>query len=119
MFAKKDFSQLDQLMREDYVQRNPLAPQGSKGFREFFEAWFMAAPDVKYEVEKTVAEGDLVWAYGAYSGPQAGDWFGIPATGKAYAFDAVDIFRVEDGKLAEHWDVLGIYGLFKPLGAVT
>ena len=88
MFAKKDFSQLDQLMREDYVQHNPLVPQGSKGFRKFFEAWFKAVPDFKYEVKKIVSEGDLVWAYGAYSGTQAGDWLGIPATGRTYAFDA-------------------------------
>lgn len=118
VFAKKDFSQLDQLMREDYIQHNPLVPQGSKGFREFFETWFKAVPDFKYELKKIVSEGDLVWAYGTYSGTQAGDWLGIPATGKPYTFDAVDIFRVQDGKLAEHWDVLDVYGLFKQLGIV-
>ena len=106
VFAKKDFSQLGQLMREDYIQHNPLVPQGSRGFREFFEAWFGAVPDFKYELKKIASEGDLVWAYGTYSGTQKGDWLGIPATGKIYTFDAVDIFRVQDGKLAEHWDVL-------------
>lgn len=118
VFAKKDFSELDELMREDYIQHNPLVAQGSKGFREFFETWFKAVPDFKYDLKKVVAEGDLVWAYGTYSGTQTGDWLGIPATGKAYTFDAVDIFRVENGRLAEHWDVLDTYGLFKQLGVV-
>jgi predicted ester cyclase len=75
-------------------------------------------PDFKYELKKPVSEGDLVWAYGTYSGTQAGDWLGIPATGKTYTFDAVDIFRVQDGKLAEHSDVLDVYGLFKKLGVL-
>lgn len=118
VFANKDFSQLDQLMREDYIQHNPLVPQGRKGFQEFFAAWFKAVPDFKYELKKIAAEGDLVWAYGTFSGTQSGDWLGIPATGKAYTFDAVDIFRIEDGRLAEHWDVLDVYGLFKQLGVV-
>ena len=47
-----------------------------------------------------------------------GDCLGIPATGKAYKFDAVDIFRIQDGKLAEHWDVLDVYSLFKQLGTI-
>lgn len=118
VFANKDFSKLDQLMREDYIQHNPLVAPGSKGFREFFEAWFKAVPDFKYELKKLVAEEDLVWAYGTYSGTQTGGWLGIPATSKSYAFDAVDIFRVEDGRLAEHWDVLDTYGLFKQLGVL-
>lgn len=119
VFANKDFSTLESLVREDYIQHNPLVAPGREGFREFFEAWFRASPDFSYELKKIVSEGDLVWTYGTYSGTHRGDWLGIPATGKAYAFDAVDIFRVEDGKLAEHWDVLDAYGLFKQLGAIN
>ena len=119
VFANRDFSQLDALMREDYIQHNPLVAQGRQGFRAFFEAWFRASPDFKYDLKKLVSEGDMVWAYGTYSGTHNGDWLGIPPTGKAYAFDAVDIFRVENGQLAEHWDVLDVYGLFKQLGIVT
>ena len=119
VFTNKDFSKLDQVMREDYIQHNPLVAQGREGFREFFAAWFKAAPDFRYELKKLVAEGDLVWAYGTYTGTHTGDWLGIPATGKAYAFDAADIFRVQDGRLAEHWDVLDTYSLFKQLGVIN
>lgn len=118
VFANKDFSQLERLVHQSYIQHNPLVGQGREGFRTFFEAWFKAVPDFKHVVRKIVSEGDTVWVYGTYSGTQKGDWLGIPATGKVYAFDAVDIFRVEDGKLAEHWDVLDAYGLFKQLGVI-
>jgi steroid delta-isomerase-like uncharacterized protein len=118
VFGNKDFSRLNELMREDYIQHNPLVAQGRKGFQDFFEAWFKASPDFKYELKQIVSEGDKVWAYGTYSGTHHGDWLGIPATGKTYKFDAVDIFRVQDGKLAEHWDVLDVHSLFKQLGVV-
>jgi steroid delta-isomerase-like uncharacterized protein len=119
IFEKKDFSALNELMLEDYIQHNPLVGQGRKGFQEFFGAWFKASPDFRFDLKQIVSEGDKVWVYGTYSGTQRGDWLGIPATGKAYKFDAVDIFRVQDGKLAEHWDVLDVYSLFKQLGTIS
>lgn len=119
VFAGKDFSALNSLMREDYIQHNPLVGQGRKGFLEFFKAWFKASPDFAFDLKQIVSEGDKVWVYGTYSGTHQGDWLGIPATGKAYKFDAVDIFRVQDGQLAEHWDVLDVYNLFKQLGTIA
>lgn len=118
VFGEKDFSALNHLMRDDYIQHNPLVGQGRSGFQDFFEAWFKASPDFRFELKQIVSEGDKVWAYGTYSGTHKADWLGIPATGKTYAFDAVDIFRVQDGKLAEHWDVLDVYSLFKQLGTI-
>ncbi len=118
IFVQKDFAQLPQFMQQEYIQHNPLVPQGSRGFQQFFAEWFKAVPDWSYTLEKLVAEGDTVWAYGVYSGTQQGDWLGIPATGKHYSIHAVDIFRIENGKLAEHWDVLDSYELFKQLGVI-
>lgn len=116
LFVEKDFAALDGLVREDYIQHNPIVGQGRNGFRDFFGAWFKASPDFKYELKQIVSEGEKVWAHGTYSGTHQGDWLGIPATGKAYKFEAVDIFRVQNGQLAEHWDVLDVHTLFKQLG---
>lgn len=118
VFVQKDLTHLQRYLREDYIQHNPLVPQGLSGFQQFFADWFKAVPDWNYRLEKIVAEGDTVWAYGVYSGTQQGDWLGIPATGKQYSMHAVDIFRIENGKLAEHWDVMDAYGLFKQLGVI-
>lgn len=118
IFEDKNFAALDGLMKENYIQHNPLVEQGRKGFQDFFATWFEASPDFKFELKQIVSEGDMVWVYGTYSGTHKGDWLGIPATGKAYKFDGVDIFRIEDGKLAEHWDVLDVYSLFKQLGTI-
>jgi steroid delta-isomerase-like uncharacterized protein len=118
VFGRKDLSNLNSHMQEGYIQHNPLVLQGAAGFKAFFADWFKAVPDWNYTLTKIVSEGDTVWAYGTYSGTQKGDWLGIPATNKPYSIHAVDIFRIENGKLAEHWDVLDTYGLFKQLGVI-
>jgi len=119
VFVEKDLSAVDQYMRSDYVQHNPLVKQGASGFKEFFSAWFTAVPDWRYSLKKIIADGNEVWVHGTYAGELQKDWLGITASGQKYSFDAVDIFRIEDGKLAEHWDVMDIYGLFKQLGVVN
>ncbi len=118
VFVKKDLTKLEKYMHQNYIQHNPLVAQGLEGFRAFFQNWFSSAPDFNYTLKKIIADEDHVWVYGTYSGTHKDDWLGIPATHKSYSFDAVDIFRIEDGKLAEHWDVLDVYGLFKQLGVV-
>ncbi len=118
VFANKDLSNLEQYMQNNYIQHNPLVEQGSEGFKAFFEAWFIGVPDFGYTLKNIIASDDYVWVYGNYTGTQTGDWLGIPASNKTYSFDAVDIFRISDGKLAEHWDVLDIYSLFKQLGTI-
>lgn len=119
VFNQHDFSVLGDYMKEDYIQHNPLVPQGRDGFASFFQAAFRAVPNWKYELKNIISGGDFVWVYGTYSGTQTGEWLSIPATGKAFAFDAVDIFRLDDGRLAEHWDVMDVYGLFRQLGVIS
>ncbi len=118
VFVDKNLSSADQYIKADYIQHNPLVSQGVKGFKEFFGVWFDSVPDWNYTVKKIIANGDEVWVYGTYAGTLTKDWLGIPAADQKYAFDAVDIFRIQDNKLAEHWDVMDIYVLFKQLGVI-
>ena len=118
VFINKNLSNLEQYMLTNYIQHNPLVGQGLVGFKTFFNDWFRAIPDFKYTLKKIIANGEYVWVYGTYSGTHTSDWLGIPATNTHYDFDAVDIFRISNGMLAEHWDVMDIYGLFKQLGTI-
>lgn len=115
VFIKKNLSDLDHFMHPDYIQHNPFVEQGITGFSEFFSQWFTAIPDFSYKLKNIIANDEYVWVYGTYSGTHSHSWLGIDATHQSYAFDAVDIFRVENGKLAEHWDVLDLHTLFKQL----
>lgn len=118
VFVNKELSNLSAYMHEDYIQHNPFVAQGSEGFKTFFNNWFTAIPDFNYELKNIIANEDFIWVYGSYSGTHSNEWLGIPASHAEYQFDAVDIFRVENGKLAEHWDVMDLYSLFKQLGTI-
>ena len=119
VFIRHELGGLDEVMRDDYIQHNPDVKQGKAGFVEFFEETFRAIPDFKYTLKKMVAEGDIVMAYSTTSGTHTGGaWLGKKATGNKLNINVVDIFRVQDGKIAEHWDVADTFNLFKQVGII-
>jgi predicted SnoaL-like aldol condensation-catalyzing enzyme len=120
VFVNHDFNGLDAIMRDDYIQHNADCPQGKKGFLEFFKVIFKAQPDFKYKILRLAAEGDIVMAYCNCSGTHSGGpWLGAQATGNHLDFNVVDIFRLQDGKIAEHWDVADTLTMFSQLGLAT
>lgn len=91
LFQRHDASAVNRLYAAGYVQHNPGIAQG----REAVEALVAALPgDVHYEPGLIVAEGAYVAIHGRIRG-----WSARPLV-------VIDLFRVENGKLAEHWDVL-------------
>jgi predicted SnoaL-like aldol condensation-catalyzing enzyme len=119
IFQKHNLSRIDDFMRDDYIQHNPNVPQGKKGFVEYFKRKWRAVPDSGCSIKQIVAEGDLVMVHSVSSGTHTGgEWLGVSATGNKLSFNVVDIFRIEDGKLAEHWDVADTLTLFTQLGVV-
>ena len=91
VFVNRDPTVLDRLFSHDYRQHNPLIPDGTAAIKAVMAN---LAKDFKYEPGFVAAEGDLVMVHGRYTG-----WGPKPMV-------AVDIFRVADGKVAEHWDVM-------------
>jgi predicted SnoaL-like aldol condensation-catalyzing enzyme len=119
VFIGHNLNNLDAVMRDDYIQHNGDCPQGKAGFVAFFKEIFGAVPDFKYTLKKMVAEGDIVMAYSTTTGThKGGKWFGKKATGNKLSFDVVDIFRVQGGLIAEHWDVADTFGLFSQVGVI-
>jgi len=65
-----------------------------------------------------IAEGDTVVVRGTTSGTQTGAMQGIPPTGKKFTISGIDIFRVVDGKIVEHWDAVDQLGMLQQLGVI-
>jgi predicted SnoaL-like aldol condensation-catalyzing enzyme len=119
VFVNHDLSRLDSYMKDDYIQHNPDVAQGKQGFVDFFEQTFRAIPDFKYTLMKIVADGDLVMIYCTTSGTHTGGaWLEKQPTGNKLYFNVVDIFRMQDGMIAEHWDVADTFSLFRQLGVI-
>lgn len=119
IFRKHNLGATDRYMHDDYIQHNPDADQGLKGFVEFHVEFFAAIPDHYARVNQVVAEGDLVYVYNTITGTHTGEGFlGLPPTGNKIHYDVVDMFRLRDGKLCEHWDVADTRALFTQVGAI-
>jgi predicted SnoaL-like aldol condensation-catalyzing enzyme len=119
VFQLHDLNAVSKYMHEDYIQHNPDADQGSAGFIEFHEGFFAAIPDHRAEIIQLVAEGDLVYVYNRITGTHTGKGFlDHTPTGNKIEFDVVDMFRLRDGKLCEHWDVADTRKLFTQVGAL-
>jgi len=77
-----------------YIQHNPYVPNGAEAFYSYFEGFFKEHPKSRVEIKRVLADGDLVVLH-LHSITDEQD------RGRAI----VDVFRVEDGKIVEHWDV--------------
>ncbi len=78
-----------------YIQHNPQAPDGPEAFIQFVTAWSGQFPKLSVEIKRMVAEGDLVVTHGV-----------LKTSPEDRGTAAADIFRIENGKIVEHWDVL-------------
>jgi predicted SnoaL-like aldol condensation-catalyzing enzyme len=91
----RDLTAVDRHAGEPYIQHNPGQPNGVAGAREQFASAFAGAPDLSITVKRVIAEGDLVAFH---------HHFKLAADDPGAA--VIDIFRVRDGKVVEHWDVI-------------
>ena len=73
-------------------------------------------PDLHMSVERTVIQDDLVAVHFKISGTQLGEFMGTPASSKTFDVEAMDILRVKDGRIAEHWGVIDEAGMAAQLG---
>ena len=97
----------------------PRRAAGKAGFRQFFETTFKAMPDFRHTLKKIVADGDLVFIHCTTTATHTrGEWLGVKPMGNKLNFDVVDMFRIQDGLIAEHWDVADTYSLFGQLGKI-
>ncbi|MBC07166.1 nuclear transport factor 2 family protein [Thalassospira sp.] len=94
VFNDKDVDgAITQFIGDEYIQHNPVAPDGIEGFRTAISGWLAADPSIHAEIIRTVAEDDLVVLH-------------VRSTSAQGERAVMDIFRFDDnGKVVEHWDV--------------
>jgi steroid delta-isomerase-like uncharacterized protein len=114
---QRNLAALDQFAHPGGVNHTvpPGMPQESN---QFLGQYLNAFPDVKATVEDLMADGDKVVARVSYRGTHQGAFRGIPPTGKQIAVTGINIFRIANGKLVEHWGLTDRFAVLQQLGVV-
>ena len=85
---------------------------------DFFAGFWGAIPDARIDVGDAFADGDQVAVRLTISGTHEGELMGVPASHRPISFDAMTIIRVEDGRLAERWNVADFLSMLQQIGGV-
>jgi steroid delta-isomerase-like uncharacterized protein len=102
-------------VRHDFRATEPEpGPAGQKQIAADFRAAF---PDLSFEIDFLLAEGELVAGRWTATGTHLGSWAGFAATGRPMRFSAINVFRFDGGKVVEIWNHRDDLGLMEQLGA--
>lgn len=95
----------DQAVTPDFVDHEappgtPVGPEGANAVLRWLRGAF---DDLSYEIEDVFGDDDRVAARITTRGTHTGEFMGKAPTGKRFEIDSIHIFRIENGKVAEHW----------------
>lgn len=101
--------------------RAPPLPDidGIEAERRFIASVRSAFPDLHIQIEDAVFEADRVAARVMHRGTHTGSFLGLAPTGRPVAYEGTVIFRIADGRIAERWGTVDLFGILWQLGALS
>jgi len=103
----------------NHLDHAPDSPLNSiEKAQQLFTQMFAALPDLRVTIQHQVAEGDTVMTHKIFQGTHLGAFMGVAPSGKPITFGVIDILRLENGKIVEHWAIQDRLGLMQQLGAL-
>lgn len=111
---------LDSLLAPGYINHTPSAPTkpGPEGLKSIVTAIRKAFPDLHYEIRQLIATPEYLTIRVEMTGTQKDSLFGIPPTGKSIRVNQINIEKIENGRISQHWRVTDELSMFKQLGLV-
>jgi steroid delta-isomerase-like uncharacterized protein len=110
---------LDEIATVHYQEHDPLPGQGDglEGLKDRV-TMLKEGLAVRFTIEDVIQTGEKLVVRWTNSGTHVGEFLGIPATNKSFSVSGIDIYRLEDGKLAEHWHVIDQLAMLQQLGLI-
>jgi steroid delta-isomerase-like uncharacterized protein len=119
VFVAGRMEAVDELVAPDFVPHSwPGTGPGPDELKRAMRRVFAGLSDVRMTIDDAIAEGDQVVVRLTAQAVQSGEFMGMPASGKSYTIPEIHIFRVSDGKVAEHWGQADLVGMMRQLGAM-
>lgn len=119
LYAKGDIGLADELIHPDFVDHDPAhpdQPSGPESVKQTVRNLHGAFAELRFAIEDEVAERDKVVQLVTMSGRHTGPLMGREPTGRAFSVRHINIWRIADGKIADHWGSRDDLGLLGQLG---
>jgi steroid delta-isomerase-like uncharacterized protein len=118
---RKDWAAYDELNAPDFVNLSapPGVPADREGGKMFLAAFADAFPDSHITIDDMIAEGERVVTKKTMTGTHTGEFNGIPPTGNRVEIQYVDILRLRDGRIIEHWLSMDQLSFMQQLGVIA
>lgn len=106
---------------DKYIAANLTNGSGKtpESFEKSLIALFLGFPDLRVSIEHLLAEDNRVLIFLNFTGTYQGEYEGMPPTNKPVKIRSADLYRIENNKIVEHWDVVDQLDLLKQIGAIT
>ncbi|MHB8466567.1 MAG: ester cyclase [Acidimicrobiales bacterium] len=120
MFNQHNLAAADRYVAPDCVDHSgfPGQPDGLAGMKARWQMMFAAFSDFRITIDDLVAEGDKVSMRATGRGTHDGEFFGAAATGKPVVFTEINLSRIVNGHMVEHWAQRSTLEVLKQIGAV-
>ena len=111
---------VDELLDTNYINHDTQAPgvNNSQAFKGLVDTYRTAFPDLNFDIEDILTDGEKVITRWRSTGTQLGDLPDVPATGRRVDVTGISITRFEQGKIAEDWANWDTVGMLKQLGVI-
>lgn len=118
--ADQSLDVIDEIVDENFVSHGapPGLPPGREGVRIWATIFRKAFPDIRSTAEEVIVEGDKVVERFTAGGTFNREFMGIPPTGKSGSTTGINIFRVANGKIVEHWGNSDDLGMMQKMGII-
>jgi steroid delta-isomerase-like uncharacterized protein len=119
IFVKGRPEAVDELLTDDFTPHTWASTGAGKAdLKQAIERVSAGLTDVSMTIEDLIAEDDRVAVRLTAHAVQTGEFMRLPPSGKAYTIGEIHIFRIRDGKVAEHWHQADLLGMMRQLGAL-
>ncbi len=117
--SKGNLGAVNELISSDFVMHSPLPTEpGAKGIDDIITTCRAAFDNLNVQIDDMIAEGDKVTCRFTAHGVHRGQFMTLPPTGKEITMTGIEIFRLENGKVAELWAEANLIGLMQQLGVI-
>ena len=117
IFVGGSFDAVDELLTDDFTPHTGATTgPGREPLKAAIRRVAAGLADATMTIEDMIAEGDRVAVRLTSRATQVGPFMGLPPSGRTYTIEEIHVFRIADGKVAEHWHQADFLGMFAQLG---